>query len=148
MKKLYCAMLLLLAFATQAQTITEENLLGTWQLTKMADAGDEVNVETQTVTLSPDKLSFMEEHGQNPEDEKKEMLQMASTIKMTVGPGNVITFALNGNEQQSTYTIAQKDGATVIAITGKGTLTASITNGCLRLESPNGKKALEFKKAT
>ncbi|KOS07848.1 hypothetical protein AM493_18635 [Flavobacterium akiainvivens] len=117
MKKLLFTLTLFIAFATQAQTLTEKDLLGTWKLSTSTMHGVLINFETGKVTTtegyedaySPEEIQKIEQgiKGEHP-----------FPLSVTFDKGNSITFLVGKEKEQHTYELIVKNGKTFI---GDGT---------------------------
>lgn len=83
MKKLLTLFLLLGTLAAQCQTITEKDLLGTWQNTYITMLGCTVDVKTGEVTLSDEVKKEAEESGKSIEQTKAVLATMIGQFPLT-----------------------------------------------------------------
>lgn len=111
MKKIVLAAFMLLAFAMQAQTVTEANLQGTWRMAFVTN-------EMGTVDIAKGTWQLKEKNNGTPNSADEmfnDMVLMAQETKM-VFKGNTVSWVVSGKEHTSGFTLKDKDGKTYITM--------------------------------
>jgi len=125
MKKLHlCLITLFVLFAAQAQTITEKELLGEWQVGNVVFDGNYYDVQKDSLSISGDYAKELRKSVPDATDEdvKKEAYSFVSslqTAKMVVKPGHRFeAYKKNRLTGEGTYTLPQ-NAALPIVFKGK-----------------------------
>jgi hypothetical protein len=111
MKKLQLAFVAcFILFGAHAQTITEDTLLGDWNLRKIAQMGNIADLKTGEVQVSDE---FAAQKGQTKENLAAQFKKKVGTMNGTLAfmPGKKMTFQVPGTPAANgTYTITEAKG--------------------------------------
>ncbi len=127
MKK-YLFILLLLGLATQAQTVTEKDLLGEWEINKVDFDGIIVNFETNEVTASPGNETV----NSSDLEDFKAMLEgdMGTKVKsnrLVFKPGFIFESYEGEKMQAGTYKLMVDNGRQVMVVDTPENMVVDIT---------------------
>lgn len=120
MKKLFRLFTILACFAVNAQTITEADLLGDWQVSEVVFDGNYYNVEKDSLSISGDYAKKIKENSPNATDEdvKKEaqwFVSSAQTFKVVVKPGYLFeAYKKSRLTDKGTYTLPQNAALPIV----------------------------------
>lgn len=152
MKQLtYAAIAFFVLFTVQAQTITEKDLLGTWNLSFATLQGTEINFKTGEIHLSDEAAAEIEAKGQDLEEAKKgimtEIGPVFNEIFLDFKPGLVMDFNAPGEKKNTTYTLKPDGEATLIVRSDGKELKITLKDGILNLSNPEADgTALSFER--
>jgi hypothetical protein len=152
MKNLFIAATLFIAFAAQAQTITQDSLLGRWQLVKLDLDGFLADVQTGAVTAK------------NPDNTDSEELQIVQEMLQTPAfqdfkehpivfkPGGIIEIPGSNGANKGGYSFVNQNGTEVLYVALRSNITfpASLKNGMLHVSTGGADPGagMYFKKET
>ncbi|MES2487234.1 MAG: hypothetical protein V4581_14960 [Bacteroidota bacterium] len=104
----------------QAQTITEADLLGEWQVSNVVFDGNYYNVENDSLSISGDYAKKIKENSPNATDEdvKKEanwFVSSAQTFKVVIKPGYLFeAYKKSRLTDQGTYILPQNAALPIV----------------------------------
>jgi len=147
----YAAIAFFVLFTVQAQTITEKDLLGTWNLSFATVQGTEINFKTGEIHLSDEAAAEIEAKGQDLEEAKKgimtEIGPIFNEIFLDFKPGLVMDFNAPGEKKNTTYTLKPDGEATHIVRSDGKELKITLKDGILNLSNPEADgTALSFER--
>jgi len=152
MKQLtHAAIAFFVLFTVQAQTITEKDLLGTWNVTFINLKGTTIDFKTGEVKLSDEAAAEIEASGQDVEESRqgiiKEIEPIFNEIFLDFKPGLVMDFNAPGEKKNTTYTLKPDGEATLIVRSDGKELKITLKDGILNLSNPEADgTALSFER--
>lgn len=108
--KVLTVLVLLVAFQMSAQSLTEKDLLGKWQVSAMEVSGILIDYDKKDITLPEEMKSVMS--GEDVENMKKEAfaeMEGKGFYGLEFTAGNV-AFVDGENRKESAYTLSEVDG--------------------------------------
>ncbi|KOS07849.1 hypothetical protein AM493_18640 [Flavobacterium akiainvivens] len=116
MKLKFILIALFVAFATQAQTITQEGLLGKWHMAKFEMDGVFFNFETAQVTAGNGTTLSPEEVKQLKEELTGAVAEQLKSNTMTFKPGGKVIMAEGEKSQEVQYTLSNKEDKQTLVV--------------------------------
>ena len=146
--KVLTALVLLVAFQMSAQSLTEKDLLGKWQVSGMEASGMNVDYEKKEVKLTGEMAALIsEEDLENMKADLFSKMEAKSFYGLEYTSGNIVSFVDGDNRKDSPYTLQQKDGKQFMEggpIPGAAQI--SIAGDKLTLSYETGPIVMTFKK--
>jgi hypothetical protein len=126
-------LLCFITFAANAQAITEDDLLGKWDLTALDVSGNYMDLKTDTATMS---VKFLNDNPSMTRDQWeahfKNMLTAFKGSFILFLPDKRITLSIAGSHQESGYEIIEMEGKAYLDDhSGEGPFPISIKDGLL-----------------
>jgi len=139
MKKSYLTLIaLLMLFATQAQTITEADLVGEWKPLYIQVNGCTYNFKTDDLTLSDDIIAEEKKKGNDVggiKNEFKNLLKARGFNDLTFifKPEKVLEWLKDDKVNVLKYSIISKKKALYLKLEGAGELKVDLKDGFFKL---------------
>ncbi|MES2487241.1 MAG: hypothetical protein V4581_14995 [Bacteroidota bacterium] len=152
MKQLtYAAIAFFVLFAAQAQTVTEIDLLGTWNVSFATLQGSTINFKTGEIHLSNEAAAEIEAKGQDLEEAKKgiitEIGPLFKEMYVEFKPGLIMDLNVPGAQKNTTYTLKEVSGTTYIVRNDGKEINFTLKDGVLNLSNPEvASSVLSFEK--
>lgn len=140
----------LVSFTASAQKITEKDLEGKWNVTRVEAPTITLDYEKGTVELSPELQAMV------PPEQLEEIRKTMAGPEGTGKPimefaGGKMTYTMEGEREEKAYTLQYKDGKDVLNFENEEGLyiEVSLSDGILHFVSfdANGQVLMQLKKA-
>ena len=145
----YAAIAFFVLFTVQAQTITEKDLLGTWNVTFINLQGTTIDFKIGEVQLSDEAAAEIEAKGQDLEEAKKgimtEIGPLFNEMYVAFKPGLIMYLNAPGAQKNTPYTLKEVSGTTYIVRNDGKEINFTLKDSVLNLFNPEG-TSLSFEK--
>lgn len=138
MKKKYLSLIaLFILITTQAQTVTEADLLGEWQISKIYIEGSIYDFEKGEATYSEKSIARINAEGRDTDSDKAEILNKMGSLQFIFKPDFKADFGPKDRLKEHNYTLTEREGATYLKMGEKSEMKIAITKGYFRLTIPS-----------
>ena len=142
------ALILLVVLKAGAQSVTENDLLGKWQIASMEASGMNVDYDKKEVKLTGEMAGLIsEEDLENMKADLFSKMEAKSFYGLEYTKGSMVSFVDGDNRKESPYTLQQKGGKYFMEggpIPGAAEI--SIAGDKLTLSYETGPMVMTFKK--